>query len=66
MVQFNDRPFKDGEVPSNEEDLSGKDKMRKDSDDENNGGSGGGVRDKRADNAKQWRRFEQQGQDEQG
>jgi hypothetical protein len=59
MVRFNDRPFKDGEVPSNGEDLSGNDKMSKDSDDDDDdGGCGGGVREKRGDNAKQWRRFE--------
>jgi hypothetical protein len=103
MVRFNDRPFKDGEMlsngedlsgnikmskdsmmtmmgvvvgvfgikrrtmPSNGEDLSGDDKIIKDSDDDNDDGSGGGVWDKREDNAKQWRRFERrQQQYEQG
>jgi hypothetical protein len=45
-------------MPSNGEDLSGKDKMSKNSNNGDNCGSGGGVRDKRGDNAKQWRRFE--------
>ncbi len=45
-------------MPSNGEDLSGKYKMSKDSNNDNNGGSGGGVWDKRGDNAKQLRRFE--------
>ncbi len=51
---------------SNGEDLSRDNEMSKDSNDGDNGSSGGGVRDKRGDNAKQWRRFEQQQQDEQG
>jgi hypothetical protein len=34
-------------MPSNGEDLSGNDKMSKDSNNEDNGGSGGGVGDKR-------------------
>ncbi len=54
---FNDRPFEDGEVSSNGEDLSGIYKMSKDSNNEEDGGSGGGVRDKGGDNAKQLRRF---------
>ena len=33
---------------------------------DNNGGSGGAVWDKRGDNAKQWRRFVRQQRDEQG
>ncbi len=53
VVQFNDRLFEVGEVPSNGEDLSGNDKMIKDSNDDNDGSSGGAVRDKRGDNAKQ-------------
>jgi hypothetical protein len=59
-VQFDDRPFKDGEVSSNGEDLSSNDKMSEDSDDDDNGSSGGGVRDKIGDNAEQWRRCEWQ------
>jgi hypothetical protein len=51
-VLFNDRPFKDGEVPSNGEDLSGNDKMSKDSNDDNKGGSGGGGRDGRGNNGR--------------
>ncbi len=66
MVQFNNRLFKDGEVPSNGEDLCGDNKMSKDSDNDDNGGSGGGVRDKRGDNSKQSRSFDWQKQDEQG
>ena len=43
----------------NGEDLSGNDKMSKDSNDDDNGGSGGSVRDKMRVNAKHWRRIEQ-------
>ncbi len=50
--------IKEGTMPSKGEDLSGNDKMSKDSNNDNNGSSGGGVGDKRGDNAKQWRRFE--------
>jgi hypothetical protein len=42
----------DGEVPSNGEDLSGDNKMSKDSDDDKNGGSVGGGKDKRGDNGR--------------
>jgi hypothetical protein len=45
-------------MPSNGENLSGNDEMSKNSDNDDNGHSGGGVRDKRGDNVKQWRRFE--------
>jgi hypothetical protein len=45
---------------SNGEDVSGNNEISKDSNDDNNGGIGGGVMDKRGDNAKQWRRFEWQ------
>ncbi len=45
-------PFKVGEVPSNGEDLSGNDKMSEDSNNDDNGHSGGGVRDKRRDNGR--------------
>ncbi len=58
--------MKGGTMPSNEEDLSNENKMREDSNDDNDGKSGGGVRDERGDNAKLWRRFEQQRQDELG
>ncbi len=44
-------------MPSNGEDLSGHDKMSKDSDNDDDGSSGGDVWDKRGDNVKQWRRF---------
>jgi hypothetical protein len=47
-------------MPNNEEDLSGTNEMSKNSNDEDDGGSGEGVRDIREDNAKQWRRFERQ------
>ncbi len=42
-MHFNDRPFEDGEVPSNGEDLDSNDKMSKDSNYDYNGGSGGGT-----------------------
>ncbi len=42
MVQFNHRPFEDGEVPSDGEDLNGKDEMSRDSNDDDSGRSGGG------------------------
>jgi hypothetical protein len=58
--------IKGGTMPSNGEDLSGYAEMSKDTKNEDNGSSGGGVRDKQGDNAKQWRRFERQVQDEQG
>jgi hypothetical protein len=48
------------------EDLSGNDMMSKDSDNDDNGSSGGGVRDKRGNIVKQWRRFERQQRDDQG
>ncbi len=51
--------IKGGTNPSNRQDLCGNDEMSKDSDNGDDGGSGGSVRDKRGDNAKQWRRFEQ-------
>ncbi len=44
--------FEDGEVPSNGEDLSGKDKMSEDSNNDKDGGSGVGVRDERGDNGR--------------
>ena len=47
-------------MPSNGEDLSGDNKMIKNSNDDNGGSSGGGVRDKRGTNADQWRRLEWQ------
>ncbi len=40
-------------MPSNGEDLSGKDKMSKDINNDDDGGGGGGVRDERGNNAKQ-------------
>ncbi len=40
-------------MPSNIEELSGNNGMSEDSDNDNDGGSGGDVRDKRRDNAKQ-------------
>ncbi len=49
--------IKGGTMPSNGEDLSGKDKMSKNSNDGGDGRSGGGVRDKSGCIAKQWRRF---------
>jgi hypothetical protein len=49
--------MKGGTMPSNGEDLSGDKKMSKDSNNDNDGGSGGGVWDKRGHNAEQWRRF---------
>ncbi len=58
--------IKGGEMPSNGGDFSGKDKVSKDSNNDIDGGSGGVVRDKRGDSAKQWRRVEHQRQDEQG
>ncbi len=39
-------------MPSNGEDLSGNNKMSKDSNNDNDGGSGGGVRDKKGDNGR--------------
>ncbi len=45
-------------MPSNGEDLSGDYGMSKDSNDDDDGSSGGGFRDKRGDDAKQWRRVE--------
>ncbi len=51
MVLFNNRPFEDGEVPSNTEDLSG-DKMSKDSNNDDNGRSGGGGTNGREDNGR--------------
>ncbi len=53
-------------MPSNGEDLSGDDKMSKDSNDDNDGHSGGGARDKMGENAKQYRRVEWQQWDERG
>jgi hypothetical protein len=50
---------KGGTMPSNGEDLCSNDKMSKYSNNDDNGGSGEGVRDKMGDNAKQWRRFVQ-------
>jgi hypothetical protein len=58
MVRVNDRPFKDGKVPSNGEELSGDNEMSNDSNHDKDGSSRGGVRDKREDNAKQLRRLE--------
>ncbi len=49
-----------GTMLSNGEYVSGNNEMSKDSKDDNNDGIGGGVRDKRGDNAKQLRRFERQ------
>jgi hypothetical protein len=49
--------IKGGTIPRNGDDLSSKNKMSKDSNHDNNGASVGGVRDKRGDNAKQFRRF---------
>jgi hypothetical protein len=40
--------------------LSGNNEMSKDSNNDNDGSSGGDVSDKRGDNAKQWRKFEWQ------
>ncbi len=40
---------KGGTMPSNGEDLCGNNKMSKDSNNDNNGGSGEGVRDKMGD-----------------
>ncbi len=50
--------IKEGTIPINREDLSGNNKMSKDSSNDDNGGSGGSFRDKRGDNAEQLRRFE--------
>ncbi|KAL3817162.1 hypothetical protein ACHAXA_006162 [Cyclostephanos tholiformis] len=48
VVLFNDRPFEDGEVPSDGDDLSGNDETSDDSDDDD-GGSDGGGKDGRGD-----------------
>ncbi len=46
------KPFKGGNVPSTGEDLSGNNEMSKDSNDDDNGSSSGGVRDRRGDNCR--------------
>ncbi len=46
-------------MSSNGEDLSDDNKMGKDSNNDNDDGCGGDVRDLRGDNAEHWKRFEQ-------